>query len=765
MPNCDYIELSGTVGNIVYRNEENGYTVLKINTVQANAVGEMGKSGTSKGIDAASGASVTVVGSLPFVNPGEMITVRGLWVMHQSYGSQFQAHMVEYQMPKTDAEIYSFLASGAIKGIGASMAKMIVERFGEDTLRVLDEEPDKLASLKGISEAKAKEIGSLYKKQTALRRLTEFFTASELSLRFALRAYQQFGEDAQAALTDNPYLITDAEYGASFGEADTFALRIGFERDSPERVQAAVLYELRHNADNGHTFIPDRKLITATSGLIKVDGSNVAEAIEELIASGDMMLEEIAGERACYLRNLYSAELFVATRLAEMSKIVKVASYNPEQIWQELSIELSSAQKDAVRKAAEHGAFVLTGGPGTGKTTTVNAILTLFERMGLKTALAAPTGRAAKRMTELCGREARTIHRLLEVKFDEGRGGLYFAHDEQHPLAADAVIVDETSMIDIELMEALLLALKPDSRLIMVGDADQLPSVGPGNLLSDILRSEVMPAVRLTEVFRQAAESLIIRNAHLINGGNAPEQGRKTDDFFVLTAPDGEATAKLVEELCFERLPNKMGIPASQVQVLTPTRINGTGTNALNKRLQAVINPAASSKAEKLFGDFTFREGDRVMQVHNNYELLWQKEDGEIGMGVFNGDVGSVAKIDTKEQTLTVDFDDRSAAYAFEMLNELEPAYAMTVHKSQGSEYRAVILALMNVPPSLLTRSLLYTAVTRARELLIITGDQALVHQMVANDRPRKRYSGLRVRLVTASAVGGDVAPPSAVNQ
>jgi exodeoxyribonuclease V alpha subunit len=370
--------------------------------------------------------------------------------------------------------------------------------------------------------------------------------------------------------------------------------------------------------------------------------------------------------------------------------------------------------------------------------------------MGLKTALAAPTGRAAKRMSDLCSREALTVHRLLNVKVDEKSGLFYFWHNETNPMPYDAVILDETSMVDVELMCALLKAMRPSARLIMVGDADQLPSVGAGNLFADILASGVVPTLRLTEVFRQAAESLIIRNAHLINKGGNPVQGEKSDDFFVMVRPNGEATARLTEELCVQRLPANMNIPPEQIQVLTPTKVNGTGTRALNARLQAALNPPSERKAEKQFGDIIFREGDRIMQIRNNYELMWEKPDGEVGAGVFNGDVGQITRINLKEQTLEAEFDDRRTAYPFDLLNELEPAYAMTVHKSQGSEYRAVILALMNVPQSLLTRSVLYTAVTRAKELLIIVGDQECIFRMVGNDKQRKRFSGLKARLTSA---------------
>ncbi|MDR0819397.1 MAG: ATP-dependent RecD-like DNA helicase [Oscillospiraceae bacterium] len=722
-------EITGAVAAVIYRNEDNGYAVLRLTQTD--------------------GGETVVVGTMPSVLPGEQLTLRGVWTTHPTHGSQFKAEHIESRLPQTQGEIYNFLASGAVKGLGPALAKSIVEQFGEDTLRVMEDEPFRLSEIKGITEEKAKLVGEAFKKQSAFRRLAEFFDESELDLRYALKVYNTYGENSVSALRGNPYLLTDEYYGAEFDECDKLAQKLGFAPDSLERVQAAAIFVLRHNSENGHVFVPLRKLVPATRNLIGVPLDIIEDAIECLADSGELIADDAGGERVIYLRGLHEAEVYIAKRLRKMSAYEKQASYNPDNIWKELNmaIEPAEGQRTAVIQAATKSVLILTGGPGTGKTTTVRAIITLFERMGLKTSLAAPTGRAAKRISELCDREAQTIHRLLEVKFDDHGGGMYFARDEQTPLAADAVILDETSMIDVELMQALLRALKPNCRLIMVGDADQLPSVGPGNVFRDILNSGVVPTVRLTEVFRQAAESLIIRNAHRINNGDAPEQGKKTDDFFVLTCPNAEAAAVLIEELCVNRLPKNMGVPAEQIQVLTPTRINATGTHELNRRLQNALNPPGEGKAERQFGNVIFRVGDRVMQTRNNYELQWTRQNGEIGEGVFNGDIGRVIGVSAKEQSLTAEFDDRAVVYAFDQLTELEPAFAMTVHKAQGSEYRAVILALMNVPKTLLARSVLYTAVTRARELLIIVGDGNLIHQMTANDRPNKRYSALCARM------------------
>jgi exodeoxyribonuclease V alpha subunit len=472
-----------------------------------------------------------------------------------------------------------------------------------------------------------------------------------------------------------------------------------------------------------------------------------------LTETGRIVYEEIAGQCACYLREMYEAEVYIAEKLLALSAQRKPTSFEPQKLIgeseREMGIILADGQRNAVYTAASCGVMALTGGPGTGKTTTVRTILSLFDRMGLHTALAAPTGRAAKRMSELCAKDASTIHRLLETGYEPDSGELVFLRNEEDPLNADAVILDETSMVDIILMRALLRAMKPGCRLILVGDADQLPSVGPGNLFGDIIKSNAIPTVRLTEIFRQAEESLIVRNAHLINRGVPPDLTEKRGDFYFLSRQDGEKAVETIEELCATRLPLKMGIDPSQIQVLSPTRLYNTGTVNLNKRLQKVLNPPESGKTEKIFGDFIFRLGDRVMQIRNNYDIIWKKNNGEIGTGVFNGDIGRIIELDLQEQILTVEYDDRQVVYTFDMLSDIEPAYAMTVHKSQGSEYRAVILSLMKSAPALMSRAILYTAVTRAKELLIIVGDGEMLQAMVLNDRPQRRYSGLKRRLQT----------------
>ena len=727
--------VSGSVESVVYTNDENGYTVLRLRLDE--------------------GGTVTLVGTLPCAAPGEQLTAEGNWSTHSAYGDQFKAERIERIMPDSVAGIYNFLASGVLKGVGPATARNIVEHFGADSLRILEEEPEKLASLKGIPERKAREIGENYRKQSALRRLLEFFSAAGIKPTYAVRLYRSYGAEAMEVLCADPYILCDDYYGASFADADKLALSLGFGGDSPERVEAAVLFELNHNAGNGHCFIPSEKLAGAVCQLIGVTEDQSTAAIGRLLEAGDVVRDEIVGIDAIYLRRLYEAEVYVTERLLAMRGRLP-GGYRAEEYLilaeHELGVSLAPHQREAVTEAVQYGVFALTGGPGTGKTTTIRAILAIFDRMGLKVSMAAPTGRAAKRMQELSGRDASTIHRLLETGYDPDLGMLVFKRDERDPLPADAVILDEASMIDISLMQALLRALKPGARLILVGDADQLPSVGPGNLLKDLLRSGAVPTVTLTEVFRQAEESRIIVSAHLINQGELPDLRKNTGDFFFLRRRQGEDALRTILELCAERLPKNMGVCPEEIQVLSPTRIGVTGTVNLNKELQAALNPPAEGKPEKAYGPYVFRVGDRVMQIRNNYDLLWRKPGGEIGAGVYNGDVGRIAAMDTAAQTLTVEFEDRSADYPFELLGELEPAYAMTVHKSQGSEYRAVILALCSGAPSLLNRSVLYTAVTRARSLLIAVGDDAIFGKMVENNRTQRRYCGLKTRLCSADA-------------
>ena len=732
-PRC---EIQGSVTAVLFRNEENGYTVLRMQ------VGERGE--------------VTAVGCMPGVQPGETLELEGSWTRHASYGEQFKADVVVRRMPVGEKAVFEFLASGAVKGIGAATARRLVDEFGGDVLTVIEETPEKLSQLRGISPKKAQEIGEGFRRQMGMRRLLEFLGEHELPLQSAMPLYRRFGDLALDAVRDNPYLLVDPELGVRFAQADELALALGMDGDDPQRVEAGLLFELQHNSGNGHTFLPRKKLLLATGQLIGVEEESLEDGLAALCERGEVVSDRVAGEDACYLTDLYVAEEYVSLRLTEMCQMELSPPSGVDKlissIEKEQGITYAGRQRQAVELAAARQVMLITGGPGTGKTTSLRGVLALFEKLGLETRLAAPTGRAAKRMSEACSAEAYTIHRLLETKMDPATGKLAFTHCQSDPLKADAVIVDETSMVDISLMAALLAALKSDCRLVLVGDPDQLPSVGPGNLLGDLLRSGALPVVALDEIFRQARESAIIMNAHGVNHGQAPDLGNSSKDFFFLRRKDGPATVRTIVELCAKRLPENMGIPACDIQVLSPTRRSETGTASLNRALQEALNPPAEGKEERAYGSYLFRAGDRVMQVRNNYDILWEDHStGEVGMGIFNGDIGTVEELDAKAGVMVLSFDGRRAEYPGELWNELEPAYAVTVHKAQGSEYRAVILAAFDGAPMLLTRGVLYTAITRARELFIAVGSDEVISTMTANDRQQKRYSGLRARLKSAA--------------
>jgi len=726
-------ELEGVVSAIIYQNEENGYTILRLDVRDEE---------------------VTVVGSMPGVSPGEYLTVKGRWVRHATYGPQFRADVVERKMPEGIKEIFHYLASGAVKGVGKATARQLIEEFGDEVLDVIEERPEELAKLRGVSLRRARQISESFRAQMGMRRLMEFLNKYQIPMELAMPLRRAYGDVALEVLKNNPYILAEGEFGLEFSKADELALTLGVEAEDPMRLEAGLLFELAHNLNNGHTFLPARKLVDATATLLGMEVHLLEEVLDDLRRRGEIEREEIAGQDAVYLPQLYEAEQFIASRIAEMSREELLPPEGLDKLLRRIQrqegIQYAPQQLQAVETAAKRQVMLLTGGPGTGKTTCLKGVLALFEAMGLETALAAPTGRAAKRLGELCGTEASTIHRLLETGFDPQSGKLVFTHDSYDPLNVDAVIVDETSMVDIVLMSALLSALPGGCRLVLVGDPDQLPSVGPGNLFSDLIRSEVVPTVRLTEIFRQAAQSAIIRNAHMVNHGEIPDLRRNDNDFFFMIRRDAQSALDTVVDLCRRRLPERMGIPTDQIQVLSPTRRRGTGTKSLNQALQQALNPPVEGKGERRYGDWVFRAGDRVMQVKNNYDILWRDEMGlQSGMGMFNGDIGVIRSID-KEQ-ITVDFDGKIVEYSPDMLGELEPAFAVTVHKAQGSEYRAVILAALDGAPMLMTRGVLYTAITRARDLFIIVGDDEAVVRMIFNDRQTKRYSGLRARLIEES--------------
>ena len=724
--------IQGVIAAVVYQNYENGYSVLRLRCQD--------------------GQTVTVVGTIPLPAVGERLMVTGKWSSHPSYGKQFDAEFLERLMPETTQEITAYLSGRIIKGIGPVTAGRIVAHFGKSTLRIMEQEPQRLAEVPGISPAKAKQIGEDFMQLVGMRHLMEFFALHQLPAELAVLTYKLYGESAVDMLYDDPYLLTEEGLDAPFGAVDRFAIALGVSADDPRRVEAGVLFELRYHLTAGHSFLPEGKLIDATAQLLSVTIETVKNSVRRLLAANRLASDRLADTDILYLPDLYIAEVCCARRLVQSAAVSYPTKMTTDKLLQKVAksvgIQYSQQQLDAIAAAAQSGLLLVTGGPGTGKTTIVNGILALYDLLGLRYTLAAPTGRAAKRLTEVTGREASTIHRLLEAGIDTHTGKLFFQRDENNPLEVDAVIVDEMSMVDVQLLHSLLQAVPRTARLILVGDPDQLPPVGPGFPFRDMLRSGRLPGIRLTEIFRQAQESLIVMNAHRINQGVLPELRNVKNDFFFLPQQSEEAVAQTICGLCATRLPQKMGIAPEQIQVLSPTKKGVAGTVSLNKLLQAHLNPPAPNKKERQFGDYVFREGDRVMQIRNNYDILWKKTDGStVGTGVFNGDVGIIRAIDPAQEQLTVEYDDRLVDYDFTQLNEIELAYAMTVHKSQGSEYRAVVLAAWGGSPYLLSRSVLYTAVTRAKELLIIAGREDTVAAMTQNAKVSRRYSGLKLRL------------------
>ncbi|MDR0293898.1 MAG: AAA family ATPase [Oscillospiraceae bacterium] len=736
--------LEGVIQAVVYTNEETGWAVLRV------ACGD--------------GSLHTAVGHIPGPAPGEAVSALGRWTQHPAHGTQFAVEKAERRLPSDASAILEYLASGIIQGIGRATASLLVERFGAETLDIMEREPRRLSEVRGITPKRAESIGALFARQTAFRRLMERLIRYELSPAYAAELTKRYGTDATDRLSDDPYVLLYEPFSAPFAQVDRFAGALGVGDRDTVRLKAGILYELYYNLDQGHVYIPRDKLIAAAAGLLETEEEPLEDALQELFCEDKIVA---CGSGSVYLTHLYNAErnvaAFIRRRSARSFPLPRDIGGIIGRIEKELHIQYADSQKNAIVMAAEHSLMVLTGGPGTGKTTAVRGLLRLFDWMGLKVLLAAPTGRAAKRMSELCGREASTIHRLLEFGYDPARGVMRFQRDEENPLNADVLVLDEVSMVDILLMDCVARAVPEDARLVLVGDPDQLPAVGPGTVLEDILGGGGTPAVCLTEIFRQAAESRIVTGAHSVNRGELPElRNDNQKDLFFLRRRDMQSAVETIKELCATRLPGNLGVEPEQIQVLTPTRRGPCGTVSLNKALQETLNPAAEHKLEKRFGEFLYREGDRVMQVRNNYDLTWRQDGGsfapsqsgpdilggsrppQAGMGIFNGEIGVIVEIDLKASLLTVRFDDRLAEYPFDALGELEPAYALTVHKAQGSEYKAVVLAVMPGPRKLMTRRVLYTAVTRAREWLIMVGQDEIVAGMVQNDKRLRRYSGLR---------------------
>lgn len=728
-------EIKGTVERITYRNESNSYTVAEVRTDTK---------------------SVTVVGIMPFLAEGDEAVFCGEYTVHPSYGEQFKADRFERKAPQNSAAILRYLSSGAIRGIGPATAQKIVEKFGADTLDVIQNKPQDLATVKGITLAKAKQVSEEYSKQYGIRDIMLLLSRYGATPDKCLAIYRRFGEKSTDIIKSNPYALCEEGIDFRFETAENIAEDFSFDRNSELRVSAGVEYVLRKNLTNGHTCLPRQKLCEVAVKLLECKRETVEDCCDRLTECFRIKSKTVNGTEYLSIPEYYSAEEHIAARLFAVKryidKAVTVDKLEIENVERKLGIEFEDLQKQAIFEAFMGGILVLTGGPGTGKTTTLNAIISLFENRNLELELAAPTGRAAKRMTELTGREAKTIHRLLEVEWTEG-DAKQFSRNEKNPLNCDVIIVDEASMIDALLFDSLLKALRLSCRIILVGDSDQLPAVGAGNVLNDILSSEIFPSIRLKKVFRQAGKSKIVTNAHAIINGESPEFSAKDSDCFFLRRQDRFSVSRTVLELVSERLPNAYGFdPIRDIQVLCPSRMTETGTVNLNNILQTALNPDVSGKNQLAFKGIYLREGDKVMQIKNNYDLQYRRDNGEYGTGIFNGDVGFITDIDKRGGILKVRFDDKVATYFSEDLAQLELAYAVTVHKSQGSEYSCVVLPLFDVPQKLKYRNLLYTAVTRAKKLLVAVGNDKVWTDMVANDRKTLRYTMLKQFLKEDSA-------------
>lgn len=730
MQEKDQTQLNGVVESVTFHNEDTGFTVLELNTGDE---------------------LVTVVGVMADICAGEQLRITGGWANHTSYGPQFRAEACERTLPTSAASIFRYLASGAVKGVGMATARKLVDAFGEKTLEIMENEPLRMCEIRGITERKALRISEEFKKMFGVREVMLFLGEYGITPAEAMRVWKVWGSAAVDRVKQNPYLLCTEGMAIGFDRADSIAQTMGCAQDDEMRIRAGAVHVLRHNAGVGHTCLPEDKLIETTAQMLGVELAQAQAGIEQLVLDGSVIRERL--QRAGGVRSfvfapvLHRAEHYIAGRLKMMLAYPPMRFYDSENdiayVEQQTGIQYQKLQREAIRKALTQGVLILTGGPGTGKTTTLNAMIQLLKWKGQRVLLAAPTGRAAKRMSELTGEEAKTIHRLLEVAWDAENRPV-FARNEQNMLECDALIVDELSMVDSMLFSSLLQALPLGCRLILVGDSDQLPSVGPGDVLHELIHSGVLPVVQLQEVFRQSLESLIVSNAHRIVRGELPELGVRNKDFFFLEDSVREHIRDTIVQLYTTRLPKSYGYsPLSDIQVLCPGRKGELGVNELNLRLQEAVNPPAPTKTEITINGMLFRAGDKVMQIKNDYDIPWTRSDGSTGTGVFNGDVGILKQIDRPTETLVICFDDREATYSFETAGNLDLAYATTVHKSQGSEFEAVIIPMYPGPPQLYYRNLLYTAVTRAKALLILVGMPGVVKQMVDNDRRTKRYSGL----------------------
>lgn len=733
--------VTGYIDHIIFRNDQNGYTVMVL-----KQTGE---------------EELTCVGTFPDISQGATIEALGNYIHHPVYGKQFQIASFTEKIPEDSLAMERYLGSGAIKGIGAALAARIVRRFGEDTLRIVEEEPERLAEIKGISEKKAREIAAQVTEKADMRRAMIFLQKYGISLNLGAKIYQKYGQSLYNVLQENPYRLAEDISGVGFKIADEIAGRIGIQADSDYRIRSGMLYVLLQASGEGHIYLPKEELFRRAASLLQVDISYMEKHLMDMAIDRKVVLKERDKETIVYPSQHYYLELNTARMLCELNVSCPEDEKSTEkriaQIEKETGTVLDEMQKKAVREAASNGLFILTGGPGTGKTTTINAIIRFFESEGAELRLAAPTGRAAKRMTEATGYEAQTIHRLLELSGmpEEEREGqaVQFERNAQNPLETDVIIIDEMSMVDIFLMHSLLLAVTAGTRLILVGDENQLPSVGPGNVLRDIIRSESFPVVELKKIFRQASESDIVVNAHKINRGEQVIPDNKSRDFFFLKRYDADIIIRVVIALIQEKMPRYVQAKPFDIQVLTPMRKGLLGVERLNQILQRYLNPPENGKKERELGGHLFRQGDKVMQVKNNYQLEWEVRGKygipvEKGVGVFNGDTGILTEINEFAETATVEFEDgRCAEYSFKQMEELELAYAITIHKSQGSEYPAVVLPLLSGPQMLLNRNLLYTAVTRARKCVTIVGSEETFGEMIRNEKQQRRYSSLDVRI------------------
>lgn len=733
----EIVTITGTIEEIIYTNPENGYMIC--------------------GIDSAEEGLFTATGYMPYLSEGESVALSGNWTTHPDYGEQFRVSYYETVLPSDEEAILKYLSSGIVAGIREATAKKLIEKFGKDVLDVMLREPERMAEIKGISKEKAKKIGEAFAELQSMQSIVMFLQRYNVSANMAVRVHNVLGTRAVETIKENPYILADKIDGISFKTSDTIAFNMGVPKNSILRIKTGVKYILQNAAyTSGHTYIPKSVLIEHAAYTLKVEEAEVEGAVSELVSSREIFIDNVENTEVYYLYPYYEAEYYVARRLSSIANHVPKFTMTEKQtekaideIEERENISLAAEQRNAVRTAVFSDCMVLTGGPGTGKTTTINTIISVLEGMKLSVSLAAPTGRAAKRLTQVTGLEAQTIHRLLGTQMN-GEGYHTFTHDEENPLRADVIILDEVSMIDINLMSSFLKAVKHGAKLILSGDADQLPSVGAGNVLRDIISSGAMPVIMLNKIFRQAEESLIIVNAHKINKGELPELRDKSGDFFFLRRQNPERAAFTIVDLYKNRLPKSYDIdPISGIQILSPTKKGIVGTVNLNKIIQQNVNPPDEMKQEHIYGNTVFRTGDKVMQIKNNYDMIYKRENGENGMGIFNGDMGIVRDVFERDKYITVVFDeDKIVDYPFSSLDELDLAYAVTVHKSQGSEFPMVIMPVCSFAPMLMNRNLFYTAVTRAKDMVVLVGSEKTVERMTKSNQFEDRFTGLNEKLI-----------------